>query len=325
MARPGVTREQVHQVADEIAAEGQNPTVMSVRNRLGGGSPNNITPWLGAWREAHERTKTEVLPQLPEGVEGAMRQVWSIAWKAAQAQFEGERDALATARKDIEHERAEMLTEISRLDGELDEATTKLHAAAVDLASERRDHDQTKAAVREAKALADERNRHIEQQTAELREVRAERDTVVANVARLDADNTHLRTDLERAREAGMKLRQELNSTAGERDRLRGELQRVSAEQEQLRVNLARLSTEVDRERENAKQAKAAIDLGGKKIQALDRELAEERQARTMAERALGELQVEAATLKERAAHAEQLQTVLDRLQAPAGVTPIRK
>jgi len=101
--------------------------------------------------------------------------------------------------------------------------------------------------------------------------------------------------------------------------------QRLSAEQEQLRVNLARLSTEVDRERENAKQAKAAIDVGGKKIQALDRELAEERQARTMAERALGELQVETATMKERAAHAEQLQAVLDRLQAPADVTPIRK
>jgi len=325
MARPGVTREQVHQVADEIAAEGQNPTVMSVRNRLGGGSPNNITPWLGAWREAHERTKTEVLPQLPEGVEGAMRQVWSIAWKAAQAQFEGERDALATARKDIEHERAEMLTEISRLDGELDEATTKLHAAAVDLASERRDHDQTKAAVREAKALADERHRHIEQQAAELREVRAERDAAVASAARLDADNAHLRTDLERAREASTKIRHELNSTTGERDRLRAELQRLSAEQEPLRADFARLSAEVDHERENAKQAKAAIDLGGKKIQVLDRELAEERQARAVAEGALAELQIETATLKERAAHAEQLQAVLDRLQAPADVTPLRR
>lgn len=325
MARPGVTREQVRQAADEIAAEGQNPTVMSVRNRLGGGSPNNITPWLGEWRDAHERTRTEVLPPLPEGVEGAMRQVWALAWKAAQAQLEGERDALATARKDIERERAEMLAEISRLDGELDEAKTKLHDAAVDLASERRDHDQTKAAVREAKALAAERNRHIEQQSAELREVRAERDAAVSSAARLDADNAHLRTDLERAREAGTKIRQELNSTTSERDRLRGELQRVSAEQELLRINHARLSTEVDRERENAKQAKATVDLGGKKIQALDRELAEERQARAMAERALAELQVETVTLKERAAHAEQLQAVLDRLQAPAAVTPLRR
>ena len=325
MARPGVTREQVHQAADEIAAEGQNPTVMSVRTRLGGGSPNNITPWLGEWREAHERTKAEILPQLPEGVEGAMRQVWALAWKAAQAQLEGERDALATARKDIERERAEMLTEIGRLDGELDEAKTKLHDAAVDLASERRDHDQTRTEVREARALSEERSRRIDEQTAELREVRAERDAAVANVARLDADNAHLRTDLERAREAGTKLRHELNSTTGERDRLRAELQRVSAEQEQLRINLDRLSGEVDRERENAKQAKAAVDLGGKKIQALDRELAEERQVRTMAERALAELQVETATLKERAAHAEQLQAVLDRLQAPADVTPIRK
>ena len=325
MARPGVTREQVHQAADEIAAEGQNPTVMSVRNRIGGGTPNNITRWLSEWRDAHERTKAEVLPQLPEGVEGAMRQVWALAWKAAQAQLEGEREALASARKDIERERAEMLTEIERLDGELDEARAQIQSGAVDLASERRDHDQTRTEVREARTLSEERSRRIDEQTAELREVRAERDASVASAARLDADITHLRTDLERAREAGTKIRHELNSTTGERDQLRAELQRVSAEQEQLRVNHARLSAEVDRERESTKQAKAALDLGGKKIQALDREVAEERQARTMAERALAELQVEAATLKERAAHAEQLQAVLDRLQAPADVTPLRR
>ena len=47
MARPGMTREQVFEVADALVREGQSPTVVAVRTRLGGGSPNTINPLLG--------------------------------------------------------------------------------------------------------------------------------------------------------------------------------------------------------------------------------------------------------------------------------------
>jgi Plasmid replication region DNA-binding N-term len=43
MPRAGITREQVFETADGLVREGQNPTVVSVRARLGGGSPNTIT------------------------------------------------------------------------------------------------------------------------------------------------------------------------------------------------------------------------------------------------------------------------------------------
>ena len=48
-----------------------------------------------------------------------MRQVWGTAWQEAQSQLEGGREALSTARKEIEKEREAMLGEISRMDGEL--------------------------------------------------------------------------------------------------------------------------------------------------------------------------------------------------------------
>ena len=41
MPRVGVTREQVFEAAEGLLREGQNPTVMAVRTRLGGGSPVN--------------------------------------------------------------------------------------------------------------------------------------------------------------------------------------------------------------------------------------------------------------------------------------------
>ena len=52
MARSGVTREQVFETADALVREGQNPTVVAVRTRLGGGSPNTITPLFSPDQDA---------------------------------------------------------------------------------------------------------------------------------------------------------------------------------------------------------------------------------------------------------------------------------
>lgn len=168
MGRPGITREQVFEAAGAIAHEGTTPTVMAVRKRLGGGSPNNITKWLGEWKAQNETMRIEALPPIPEPVESAMRQVWGSAWKGAQDQLESEREALSAARKEIERERAEMLAEIARLDGELEAARAQLQEKDTALDGERRSHDETRAELREAKVLVEERSRRIEEQTTEL-------------------------------------------------------------------------------------------------------------------------------------------------------------
>jgi len=253
MARPGVTREQVYGAADALVLEGQAPTVVAVRTKLGGGSPNTIAPLLAEWKEAHETKRAETLPPLPEPAEGAMRQVWGSAWKGAQEQLEGEREALVTARKDIEKERAEMLAEISRLDTALEQAQGETRKTAEDLESERRTHDQTKAEVREARAVAAERDKRIEDQTRELAEVRRQLSDASGKASRLEAEVAHARQDLETARASA---RQEADTRADairERDRALSDNERLSAELEAAR--------------ETAKQAKAALDLSGKKVQ----------------------------------------------------------
>ncbi|MCB1882126.1 MAG: DNA-binding protein, partial [Gammaproteobacteria bacterium] len=75
MARPGVTREMIFEAADAIAREGRTPTVLAIRERLGGGSPNTISPHLVAWKEQNEAKPAESLPPLPDSVQSAMRQV----------------------------------------------------------------------------------------------------------------------------------------------------------------------------------------------------------------------------------------------------------
>jgi transketolase len=116
MARTGVTREQVFETAEALLREGQNPTVVAVRTRLGGGSPNTITPLLAEWKALNETQQAQAMPAPPQPVQTVMRQVWGTAWQQAQAQLEGEREALGAARKEIAKEREAMLAEITRMD-----------------------------------------------------------------------------------------------------------------------------------------------------------------------------------------------------------------
>jgi len=172
MARSGVTREQVFETADALVREGQNPTVVAVRTRLGGGSPNTITPLLGGWKALNETRQAQDMPQVPEPVEAVMRQVWGAAWQQAQAQLEGEREALSAARKEIAKERAEMLAEIGRMDSEMEAAKDTIRQGTEALEAERRTHEQTKSEACEARALADEREKRISAQDKELQDLR---------------------------------------------------------------------------------------------------------------------------------------------------------
>ena len=172
MARSGVRPEQVFATAEALVREGQNPTVMAVRTRLGGGSPNTITPLLAEWKALHEKSQAAGIPAPPEPVEAVLRQVWGAAWQQAQAQLEGEREALSQAHKEIAKEREAMLAEIARMDSELDAARETIRETGEALEEERRARERVASEAREARALADEREKRIGVQEKELQDLR---------------------------------------------------------------------------------------------------------------------------------------------------------
>ena len=307
MARPGITREQVFDTAESLLLEGQTPTVMGVRTRLGGGSPNTITPWLAEWKAEHETKKVDVLPTLPESVEAAMRQVWGAAWKAAQVQLEAEREALSSIRKDIERERAEMLGEIQRLDSALDQAQGETRQVVETLDAERRAYEQTRAEVREARVIAAEREKSIQDKSEELRDARRQLGEATAQSSRLETELAHTRNDLKDAQIKVVKLRE---AAAG-----------LSTERGTVKSDNERLTREYERAQETAKQAKAALDAGAQKIGKLEVALEDEREARKIAEKALADLRVEWATLTERAVQVEKLQAFMA-LRHPDSANP---
>jgi predicted RNase H-like nuclease (RuvC/YqgF family) len=169
MARAGVTREQIFETAEALVREGQSPTVVAVRTRLGGGSPNTIAPLLSEWRALNDSRQAAGLPSVPEPVEAVLRQVWGVAWKEAQGQLETERAALGKLREEIAKERTEMLAEIGRLDGALEAARETVREGREALEAERQAHEQTRSDGRKAQAVADERDKRIAALETELR------------------------------------------------------------------------------------------------------------------------------------------------------------
>lgn len=350
MARTGITRDDVFKAAEALVADDQTPTVVAVRTFLGGGSPNNITPWLAEWREQNDAKKVDPTPAVPAAVDAAMRQVWVAAWKSSQEQLDAERDAVAKVRQEIEQERADMLGEINRLDDALEEAQARVRSAEEALEAERRSHEQTRAEVREARALAEERDGRIAEQAGELRASRRQAEEHLAQATRLEAEIGHLRGTLESAQSENGRLVQELQAAQGEAQReaearsalersmaqARNDIERLGRElqeaqgrarrEAEARADLAqdlehsqadnaRLSREVESAKETGRHAKVALDAGAKKIEKLEGLIDEERRARAAADKAQADLQAELAVAKERAAHADELRRLFASLR----------
>jgi hypothetical protein len=124
MARPGITREEVFATATALAEEGIQPTVKLVRDRIGG-SFSTITPHLAAWKDERGGKLVASVPDMPEGVASVCRTLWVTAWRAGQDAIQTERDGLASARRDMEQERAELTREITDLETKLDAVETE--------------------------------------------------------------------------------------------------------------------------------------------------------------------------------------------------------
>ncbi|MES9902146.1 MAG: DNA-binding protein [Sedimenticola sp.] len=299
MARPGVTRDQVFEAADALALEGQTPTVVAVRNRLGGGSPNTITPLLAEWKEQHELTHADALPPLPEQVESAMRQVWGAAWKETQAQLEAEREALSALRKELERERSEMLKEIEHLDEALETSKIEQQAGFDNLVGEKIAHDQTKAKAQEAKTLAKSELSHATKDANRERQAREKAEQVA----------TELRVEVASLTEA---LSASKNELERETVRLDGAVEKLKHE---LQAGDDARESEKRAHEQTKARAQEAKALAKAELTHATKAEGLERKARGKAEKEAVDLRVEVASLTERAAQVQELKEMVEGLQ----------
>ncbi|WP_436307867.1 DNA-binding protein [Variovorax sp. LjRoot290] len=288
--RPGIQLEDVLGAADALVAEGIKPTIERVRMRLGGGSPNTVSAHLDEWfARLPARLVGMQAPaaaprddEAPLSVVQAAHQFWDVARReadqvqvqkteATRRELELERDALALKE-----------AELKRREDSFEQARVKLDDA---LASSKQAVEAMQAQMH---VQQQESARMLSDSEAEVRRLRKALDGAVASKEAL--------------RE---KAAMELDAK-----------QRAADEAEERHLGQERrLLSEIDRERMATRQATAEL-AREQKARAADLEIA--RSAQEAAKHAAAawsqqhqELQLELATLRERAAGADQRATDL--------------
>lgn len=249
MAR-GITETDVHTAADELVVAGERPTVDRIRAHLGTGSPNTVTRWLETWWRglaprllAH--SAQQAIPELPAPVSRLAQQIWEQAVGTARNDAEQavvqDRLQLDAQRRDLESREGEWQAQLRDAAAAADQASRALAATEQRLADLQRANDL---------------------QQKQIHDLSAQRASLEARSARLEAD---LHAAQQRATQREESLIAERDVQAQHlralEDRAHGEIDRARQETKEVRSQMAALqrSTEVLRqEREDAQAATAA-------------------------------------------------------------------
>lgn len=169
-----ITKEQIFQVADELNAAGQNPTLAAIRKALDGGSYTTISEAMKEWREMQDTTPVqETLPEaMKEKIMVLGREAWNTAVAMANERLAAERKALETARESLEIAKEEAVELADSLANELDAIKAALDAAQGQIQSLHAEKDRLQGELSTATAratVAEARSTEIERRAEELR------------------------------------------------------------------------------------------------------------------------------------------------------------
>ncbi len=258
MAPRGITQTDVQEAADAILLEGARPTIERVRQQLGRGSPNTVTPLLNAWFAGlHQRIKDPAAfraptaaPDVPEPIMQAATRLWDAARAEARSDFDQQlREQLAES----------MESTLAILEAEKGRAAAADEVAAEAVASARRFEQEIAAltagtvAERAASAtlkskldIADGRATELMAQAARLtQQLQQERLEAQRSVTSAES-----RADLAEERSDGAQRRAALEIESARALRIEAEkragalLQRADLFEERLRTDQARVAEE---------------------------------------------------------------------------------
>lgn len=273
MAR-GVTETDVWTAADTLLLEGRRPTVEGVRQRIGRGSPNTVTPYLDTWfkglgRRLQDPMAYAAASAVPEPIAAAATHFWEAALAAARKEVEAsvadERGQLAREREELARQSELLVSNTALL-----EERRVAQEASIELA-----RGQLLEANRQVQLLG-ERAAELEERAASYREevqqLRTARDAErieadaearrldekrAAEVERHEAAERRWLTEVDRARAEAGKAQKALtdlearhgsltHTLQGRLESLTAELAEAEGELSTLRINAARASAHAD-------------------------------------------------------------------------------
>ncbi|MEG0821165.1 MAG: DNA-binding protein [Burkholderiaceae bacterium] len=292
MAR-GISETDVWQAADALLLEGARPTIERVRQKMGRGSPNTVSPFLDTWfrslgRRIADPGAFSAPPSLPDAISQAAEHFWGVA--------------LAEARRDGAAEIAAAQEAAARLvsDAQAAQATARLAAeqSAADaqrlqIALDQANHALTKAKVVTAEQAA--RLGALQDQVGELQQ-------------RLTAANAERAAELEQAAQR-LALSEERSAATERRAALEIDRER------QLRAKLERSNEQAEEKHaESLAQQRNQLDARAAEALRLQEAVTDVARERNALQRELGELRTQAAVLL-----TERDQAVAEAMRAQEG------
>ena len=195
MAR-GITEDAVFQVADELLARGERPTIERVRRTLGSGSPNTVNKHLETWwRRLGQRLSDGkgAIGDRPPELERAFGQLWQVAKNLAEqvqsqrirderaeleraiaafneerARLEPERQALKTGRELLQAEMHELRTVAGAAHDKAEKLAAELKAALAEAAASKRERDRLSGQLELARERLEGNTKHFSEKIANL-------------------------------------------------------------------------------------------------------------------------------------------------------------
>jgi len=286
----GVQLEDVLGAADALVAQGLKPTIERVRQHLGGGSPNTVSPMLDVW---FERLPARLMGRPPEPDEAekvplVVLQLWDAARREAE-QVQGQKTAahkreLELARETLAQEQVALRqreTAFEQARVALDEAVTSSRQAVAAMQAQMEAHQQESA-------------RLLGEKEAEVRRLRKALEEAVATKETL-------------REKAAMEIQAKQRAADEAEERHLAQERRLLSEVDRERMATRQASAELVREQKaRAADADAARAALATAQQALQAEKSAHREAASAWGRQIQETQLELATLRERAGGAEQ-------------------
>lgn len=225
----GVQQDEVWGAADLLVAEGLRPTIERVRQKIGRGSPNTVSPMLEAWFATlgarlgvSHSEKRAAEGEWPAPVQQAMTQLWEVALQSA-------------------HERAEQV---------FLQRQQALAAEKTDLQTRESDLAQRELALKTQQAASQEILAVTRGQVVDLSTRLAQSQTAFTRLEQTSQALQLRLTESDQQRQADQRRsNQEATRHAEERRQF----------EERATLNERRLMTELDRERQETKRLKSAL------------------------------------------------------------------
>ncbi len=193
-----VTQDAVYSAAEALEARGQRVSVRTIRDHLGGGSPNQITPLLASWRAKKPQVAQAAIQLDPRIGQLIAEQVQVAAGEAARRADERASEAEDTLQL-CQQENAELAEQLAAATTALDDVRAQREQQAGTITELREDLARTrKEALEEIEAADAKADR--ERESAEIaRTALAKAELRLEALPRLEAEIERLRTALEQA------------------------------------------------------------------------------------------------------------------------------